>query len=145
MGQISDALCVGPEFQYKDKVYNIHPLTFEVQGHFERYMERQARESYFKLAPYLPAEEKTLALDGLRRELAERYYTFGNEGIRKALEARPHLQYLCFLMLKKNHPELMEEDVAEMFRDDAVRDQLIFTAASATPDPNSKTGAKKTE
>lgn len=136
MGQIADSLGVGPEFEYKGKTYNLHPLTYEVQGAFERYLEKQAIDTFYRLSSRLGDDDRKSMLASLHRDITNKYYTFGSGGVRQALEASVHLEHLIYLMIKKNHPEVAPELVTEMFKDAELRERIMVLSNSTSVDPN---------
>lgn len=142
MGQIANAIGEGADFTFKERSYKVSPCTYEVQGHFERYLESYAIDTYYKLARRLSPEEQDKALAQLHRDITSGRYSFGGQAVREALDSALHLQYMIFLMLKKQNPEVTPELVREMFREQREKLMIAVNLANADPNPQS---SEKTE
>lgn len=142
MGSVANALAAGTQYTYKDVTYTLSPCTYEVQGVFERYLESYAVDSYYRLARRLSAEDQEKGLAALHRDITAGRYTFGGTAVREALDSPVHLRQMIFLMLKKNHPEITQELVREMFEVDGAK--LMLAVNTANADPNRQTSVTTT-
>ncbi len=138
MGTVAQLTAQPVPFTYKDVEYKLNPWTFEIQGLFERYLEKHIIDSFMRTSHILLAEyiDKTLA--AIYRDIGAGVYTFGTETIGKALQAPPHMKYMFWLCLKKNHKEVTLELVYEMAKDSAVWERMVEAMTEANADPNAK-------
>src|SRR5882762_5268203 len=111
MASLSQSLALGSEYSVGDKTYTLAPCTFEIQGLFETYLERQDLEAYNRLKGRLDRDDREIMLAVIQHKAAMRTWTFGGKAAREALDAKPHLEYMLFLMFSKNHPEISLQDV----------------------------------
>ena len=135
MASLSQSLALGSEYVQGSKTYKLAPCTFEIQALFETYLERQDLEAYNRLKGRLDRDDREIMLAAIQHKAAMRTWTFGGRGAREALDQRPHLEYMLFLMISKNHPEVSLSDVREMFEKDA--EGIMRAANRANADPNS--------
>lgn len=136
MASISSSLALGSEYTKDGKIYRLSPCTFEIQGLFETYLERQDLEAYNRLKGRLDREDREIMLAAIQHKAAMRTWTFGSKAAREALDQRPHLEYMIFLMISKNHPEISLQDVKDMFEIDGIG--IMSAANRANTDPNSQ-------
>ncbi len=137
MASLSQSLALGSEYSSGGKTYRLAPCTFEIQGLFENYLERQDLEAYSRLKGRLDREDREIMLAAIQHKAALRTWTFGAKAAKDALDQKPHLEYMIFLMLSKNHQELALDDVRKMFEADA--EGLMRAANRANADPNGET------
>lgn len=143
MAAVATAVGAGAEFTYKEKVYTVSACTYEVQAAFEKYLERYAIDTHYRMARMLSEDDSEKSLSNLQRDLASGAYNFGGDQVRKALDSLLHLRYMVYLVLKKNHPEISIEQVKEMFETN--RDNLMLAVNRANADPNVQTPTAATE
>jgi hypothetical protein len=113
---ISQALGQGFEYRVPDTetVYRLAPWTFEIRGYFEQYVQRAVLEAANLLDRSNPA-----AADAARARIVADIglglYAWGSDNISKALDARQHIQYIIYLQIKKNHPEVTLDLVKKLY------------------------------
>ena len=133
---IAAAIAEPALYSFEDKEYKVHPWTFEIQGKFERYMEKQAMDAYHRVASSLAPEDAEKALASVLRDIANGSYAFGSDNIGKALANPVHVRYLMFLCLKKNHPEgAVDQALVRRMQDKDYRG-IIRAMNLANTDPN---------
>lgn len=141
MGKVAAALGLGSSLTYKDKVYNISPWTYRIQGEFEKYLERTMMETYKLMAPYMSEQERKEELGKIRKEIVSGEYTFGSDTVAKALGSLPHLTYLLYLMMRVNHPEITVDLAGEIVQ--AQMGEVMDKMAEANADPSTTTQVVK--
>lgn len=115
MGQISQALGLGSQFEFGGKTYTIAPWGYEIQGLFERYLEAEAVKAARRMAQYLSDEEKRQLLADVNRDIASGVYTFGSDLVSKAIfGSLQHFEQLLYLCLRPNHPDVTPAVVKEI-------------------------------
>ncbi len=134
MGQTSAALGQGSEITHKGKQYKLAPWTFEIQGLFEQYLERQAIEKARRLGRSLPEDEAEKIMDGVMRDINLGIYSFGTKEVAKALDSPRHLKYITWLQMKQKDGSVTHELVNEIY--DESRNLLIQAINMANADPN---------
>ncbi len=136
MGAVSLALGAGSTFDFEGRVYHLAPWTFEVQGEFEKYLEREAVAACQRISTFLPADSAEKALSLLLRDIAAGIYTFGTDTVGKALESNKHSRYLVWLMFRAqpNQTDVTRELVDRMFKEKLK--ELMTAAKLANADPN---------
>lgn len=143
MGDVANHLAEPALYTFKAKEYRVSPWTYEVQGKFERYLEKAALDAYHKAAPHLSTEDAEKALASIMRDVAAGVYTFGGEAVGKALSSPHHVRYLWFLCLKKNHPEVTREETDLMIKEDypgVIRAMNMANGGATKKDPNAEGG-----
>ncbi len=142
MGQISQSLGVGPEFEYDGKTYRLSPWTYRIQGEFERYLEDFAMRTVRRMKPYTTDPEYRELLASVHRDVASGFYNFGGKAASEAMGTLSHLQYLVLLCLKPGYPEVTPELVQKMF--ETKLEELMQKIGEANNDPN-RTGPQVSE
>lgn len=139
MGAVASSLGEPALYTFDGKDYKVSPFTFEIQAHFERYLEKKALEAYHRVSGLMSPEDAEKALRGIMADISAGAYTFGTPLVGKALEAPQHVRYAFFLCLKKNHPEgaVNQELVARMYKEDYAG--MIGAMNRANADPNRPT------
>ena len=140
MGEISRALAQGTEFTFDNRTYVLSPWTYEIQGKFERYIEGQAIDAARRLGARCTPEERKEMMAQVSRDVVAGLYTFGSSLVLESLQVPQHVQYLFFLGLKKNHPELTQEFAKKVFEADPalVYQKINEAAADPTTKPEPK-------
>ncbi len=136
MGAVAAALGQGATVELDGVEYTLSPWTFEIQGLFERYLERQAIDTYRRMSGVLTEDEAAKALSTVLQDIAMGVYTFGTQVVSKALEAPIHVTYMIFLMLKKTHSDITREDVRNLAKKHYKA--LLQAINQANADPNQK-------
>lgn len=140
MGVLAAMTAEPAAYRYREKEYKVSPWTVEVMAAFERHVEGKAMEAYEKVASRLQPAAAERALSTLMQDLTACAYTFGTPFMGKALQAPEHVEYMFFLCLKKNHPEVTRQLVKEMAKDDY--DGIVKVMNVANQDPNSPAPAE---
>lgn len=131
MSILSDALGLGPEFTFEDKVYRLKPLTPVHLAMFSAWLERQAYESVERNRGVLSADGYKVALGSVAERAATQEFAFGSEAYAKASASLEGMKYMILLSLKDNHPEADEQFVDRLF---AEKLELIKTITARTRD-----------
>lgn len=133
MGQIAQALGQGPTLQYDGQTYTLAPWSYDIQARFERYLEAEATLAARRMAEHLPLEEAKQLLKDVHRDVTAGLYTFGTETVAEALKSLRHLQYLLWLTLLPNHPEVKLDTARKMM--DEQLEQVMQAMSDANADP----------
>lgn len=131
---VSSALGVGPQFEYKGKIYRLSPWKYRLQADFESYMKDQAYQAVRAMKPYTTDPEYRELQLAVTRDVASGYYAWGGEAIQMALNALPHAQQLFWSCLKENHPDATIELVQGMFQEKM--EEMMRKMSEANADPN---------
>lgn len=121
MGQVSSALGLGSQIDYKGETYQLSPWTYKIQGQFEKYLQEHAMKSAKELGKFLDPKEAKDLLYQTKRDIDCGDYSFGGELLARAVSSVQHLPYLTWLMIRENHKEVKLELVKEMFKEDFER------------------------
>ena len=136
MGQISKALGMGSQFEWKGSTYKMSPWTYRVLGEFEVYFQEQALLNTKKFRPMLTDEEYRDLVHRTKKDVDAGVYTFGGEEVGRALQSTKYLKYLAWLSLRPNHPDITLEWVEEVFGEDP--ELLLGKMNEANADPKVK-------
>lgn len=139
MGNVAQSLGQPVLFSRGEKEYQVSPWTLEIQAFFERYLEREILDGFYRTRQALDPEQADRVIAKVVSDIGLGKYTFGTEALGEALRAKKHLQYLFFLCVKKNHKDVQLEDVAEWSRDKEAWDRMIEAMNLANFDPKKKT------
>ncbi len=134
MGQISQALGQGSQFTFKDKTYTLAPWTFGIQSQFERYLEDKAVRAAKRMSSLLTKQEYDDLMSRVVRDIASGVYTFGTEVVQQAMQSMENMQYMTFLQLRENHPEVKLDLVKEMFKEELDTILQKMNEANAEPE-----------
>jgi hypothetical protein len=133
MGAVSLALGQGTEFTFKDQTYKISPWTYKIQGQFETYLEKEAIQSAQRMGKLLGPDQAQALLNKVHDDIVKKKYTFGSALVAEALNTIAHQEYLFWLMLRINHPEVTLDLVREMFEADLEAMYRAMNEANADP------------
>lgn len=142
MGAVAQALAQPVPFEFEGKSYQVSPWTFEIQGLFERYLEREAIAACDRNARYLSPEMHQRVLQGVLQDIGSQQYTWGTERVGKALDSAKNVKYIFWLCLKKFDQSVTQDLVERMSKEhyiDMVRSMNL--ANGATPVPNDEPGS----
>lgn len=136
MGDVSKVLGKGSTLEFQGKVYQVAPLTYELQAKFETWLERRAVQAVQKLKNLYSSEEYSAALAGVNGDIASGKYSFGAPASIAAGRTMPGLKEILRITLNKNHPEVDEAFVDALW--DAKEKDLADAMAAierANPSP----------
>lgn len=136
MGEISQALGKGSTLEFRGKTYPMAPLTYEVMGAFEVWLERQAWSGYRRAQAYLGPDELADMRKEITRDMAAHAYSFGGPVCAKSLEAPPGQKYMLFLLLKAAETadaEVSEKLVDEIHKTDWEAAMAVYDSVNADP------------
>lgn len=120
MSETAQLLGLPREVAFGGRSYPLAPCTFEIEGLFELWLERQARDAIERHRPHMIPAEYACQLDGWRRDCAAHAFAFGGPLAVQALCSAPGLKYMAYLRLRKLTQDVTEELVERMSRDKAV-------------------------
>lgn len=118
MGHIAAALGQGSQFTFRNKEYTLAPWTFGIQASFERFLEDKAVRAAKRMQALLSKQEYDDLMSRVVRDIASGVYTFGSEVVQQSLQSVDNIQYMTFLQLRENHPEVKLDLVKEMFKEE---------------------------
>ncbi len=135
----ADPRSVGYSLIVKDKEYTVSSCELGIKAQYEQWVRRGARMA----ATQADEDGDTYEADKLRSlfttEFALGYYSWGRDG-RKITAARrtdPGLRYLLFLLVRRCHPKVTEQDV-DWLVDNDVRECLAaleWSLGNSPPPP----------
>lgn len=133
MGITSTVLGQPLEFEYNGQPYKMAPLNYEVQGLYERYMEKEATLAAERQASWLPKDKGDRLLTQVNRDIAAGLYTFGGEEIARSLVCTKHFTQLLYLLIQYEMPQVSYNTVKQMVTENM--DLMIqhFNVANADP------------
>ena len=119
MGQISSALALEETIEHKGVTYKLAPLTLEVQGQWEQWLENRAWEALARRRQNIGDYEYRQLADSLTQAITAGEYSFFSEASKKTLAGvhgllGPGLRQMLFLRLRLNHPEVSKETIWDM-------------------------------
>ena len=123
-------------YDYKGKEYKVHPWTYEVQGKFEQYLKKRAWEAYAESEKHLGQDAADRAMAATLKDIATGYYSFGSDGVGKALQAPEHVRYIFWLCLRKHDGAVTQEQVRSMTETGDDYQAAIRIMNVANTDPN---------
>jgi hypothetical protein len=132
MADTARAAGIGPEIQYQGHVYRFKPVTPEMIGRYETWLERRAFEAVKRQERWMPPADYAAQLAGVRQDCAADVYAFGGEAFGKSSVSVPGLKYAAYLSLRAGQdatpdpdgpPPVTERLASELF--DAERDQVL--------------------
>src|SRR5579859_1662260 len=103
MGPIQRALGMGSTIEFRGQEYKISPWTYQIQGEFERFMEKRAWEAVRRAAAHMQPDEAREARAALTADIAAGEYSFGSGTVAKACANLPTLEHLIFLLRSEEH------------------------------------------
>lgn len=133
MGIVAASLGIGVEFQYKDKTYRLSPWTYELQGVYERYLEREVTDAAKRMCEQLDRDEGRQLLKDVAKDIGQGMYTFGGDEVQRSLESPKHITKLLHIMLQQDDPSIKYELVREMVTTSLP--EIMEKIASANVDP----------
>lgn len=144
MSDVANALGVPAIFHYKGKDYKVGPRTLRVEAELERRLQDAALASVQSMRKSLYPDEYRMMLDGVRRDVAARTYSWGSEACVNYLTTLHGMRQLWFLQLCAANPEepLTMEWFEEVWDDPDAFERLQVKMAEVDADPNRKGAAK---
>ena len=133
MGIVAASLGIGVEFQYKDKTYRLCPWTYELQGIYERYLEREVTDAAKRMCEQLDRDEGRQLLKDVAKDIGQGLYTFGGDEVQRSLESPKHITKLLHIMLQQDDPSIRYDLVREMVTTSLP--EIMEKIASANVDP----------
>ena len=133
MGIVAASLGIGVEFQYKDKTYRLCPWTYELQGIYERYLEREVTDAAKRMCEQLDRDEGRQLLKDVAKDIGQGLYTFGGDEVQRSLESPKHITKLLHIMLQQDDPTIRYDLVREMVTTSLP--EIMEKIASANVDP----------
>ena len=133
MGIVAASLGIGVEFQYKDKTYRLCPWTYELQGIYERYLEREVTDAAKRMCEQLDRDDGRQLLKDVAKDIGQGLYTFGGDEVQRSLESPKHITKLLHIMLQQDDPTIRYDLVREMVTTSLP--EIMEKIASANVDP----------
>ena len=133
MGIVAASLGIGVEFQYKDKTYRLCPWTYELQGIYERYLEREVTDAAKRMCEQLDRDEGRQLLKDVAKDIGQGLYTFGGDEVQRSLESPKHITKLLHIMLQQDDPSIRYDLVRELVTTSLP--EIMEKIASANVDP----------
>ena len=133
MGIVAASLGIGVEFQYKDKTYRLCPWTYELQGIYERYLEREVTDAAKRMCEQLDRDDGRQLLKDVAKDIGQGLYTFGGDEVQRSLESPKHITKLLHIMLQQDDPSIRYDLVREMVTTSLP--EIMEKIASANVDP----------
>lgn len=133
MGQLADMLGLGTEFDYNGKRYTIGQLQIKHRGMFEIRLEKEGWDAIERSRPYSTAGQMRERIALFTRDIASYQLSYGSEAYRKASASMQGVQYLTFLALRENHPEIDEGFVADLIEEKIELFKRLADSSGAIP------------
>ena len=133
MGIVAASLGIGVEFQYKDKTYRLCPWTYELQGIYERYLEREVTDAAKRMCEQLDRDDGRQLLKDVAKDIGQGLYTFGGDEVQRSLESPKHITKLLHIMLQQDDPTIKYDLVRDMVTTSLP--EIMEKIASANVDP----------
>ena len=133
MGIVAATLGIGVEFQYKDKTYRLCPWTYELQGIYERYLEREVTDAAKRMCEQLDRDDGRQLLKDVAKDIGQGLYTFGGDEVQRSLESPKHITKLLHIMLQQDDPTIKYDLVRDMVTTSLP--EIMEKIASANVDP----------
>ena len=133
MGIVAASLGIGVEFQYKDKTYRLCPWTYELQGIYERYLEREVTDAAKRMCEQLDRDDGRQLLKDVAKDIGQGLYTFGGDEVQRSLESPKHITKLLHIMLQQDDPSIRYDLVRDMVTTSLP--EIMEKIASANVDP----------
>jgi hypothetical protein len=140
MGEAAAALGTPVPFPFRDKVYQLAPLNYEMIGRFEVWLEDRAREKVLANKRLLrrkviTEEEYQGRVDRCEQDVASGLYSYGSKHFAQAASTLPGQKELLFLQLEKLNPEIDHGLIDQIFEE--AMEEAVAAKARANADPNS--------
>lgn len=123
MGDISKVLGKPVPFVFRNKTYDLSPLTYALQAKFEYWLEQRATQALERRKPDLKPAEYEYKYLGLIGDMASGMYSFGSENCLKAAKSIPGLKELFFISLSARHSDITRAFVDEIF-DEKIKEAM---------------------
>ena len=128
MSELADVLGVGPQLEFRGKVYQFTALDLADIARLETWLERMAWEGLERNAKHVPDWLYRDAVRQVTQDTAAQQYSFGTETFQKAMSTIAGVKQKALLSLRHEHPEADDELVDEMFKE--VPQQVARTLAA---------------
>lgn len=143
MGDAMQAAGVGPEVEYKGRVYQFQAVRVQEIAKFEAWLHRQAFETAIQAETWMPARHARELMDETRRDVTSQVYRFGGRRFNEASVSNPGLKQIALISLKAgegNAPDIDGELIDAIFKakPQEMRAALVAIGWVQAPEPASE-------
>lgn len=120
MGDAMQAAGVGPEVEYKGKVYKFQPVRVKEIGRFEAWIVRGAWEEVARAETWMPPAMFTRMEDRTHDKVIGKALAYGSRAFRSAQVSDAGIKEMALISLKAgedNAPEIDGELIVNLFKD----------------------------
>lgn len=120
---------VGPELEYKGRVYQFQAIRVQEIGKFEAWLERQAWESVMRAEAWMPFAKYRELHEETRRDIAAQVYRYGGRRYAEASVSSPGLKQIALISLKAgegNSPEIDGELIDNLLKEKPAEMRSVF-------------------
>lgn len=134
MGDTAKALGIGPTLVHKGKTYRLSPLSFEGQALYEVWLEGRAWEVASRSNRFMTGTTPDDVRSIVIRDIASGIYSFGSPAFASSIKTMPGIKKMLHLCLLKEHPDVTEAVVDEIF--EATMAEAVAKLGEVNADPN---------
>lgn len=146
MGEINQALGAagtGAFFTWRNKRYQLSPLTKAAQASFEAWLEQRAWEASKRAKVSLSHKEYMELVGQVNADIAAGKYSFSTDLVADAMQTVPGVYWFCRTLLEPHHPDVTDDQITEMLSE--VGDDLLAAVKRLLPGDDSKNSQEAKE
>jgi len=120
MSEASKAVAAPGELTFHGKKYKLAPMTIEMIGMFDAWIEQRAYEAVERGRSLIPDDVYRDRLDSVTRLISSGRLGYGSVACLEAAKSLPGLKYCMLMQLQAGNPgchEIDEKFVDEVFKD----------------------------